>query len=77
MGFRLGPGGRRKGLEGPKGPGTLGGSWGRFEMKGDCLRLGGTCGRPITGWLVIGRGPEPRRGGCGGLWGGRGRLAAG
>ena len=49
MGLRLGPRGRRKDLEGPKGPGTLGGSWGRFEMNGDCLRLGGTCGRPITG----------------------------
>jgi 6-phosphogluconate dehydrogenase (decarboxylating) len=23
-------------------PGTLGGSWGRFAMKGDCFLLGGT-----------------------------------
>lgn len=59
-GFRRGAMGGEKGLL--LGPGTLGGSWGRFAMNGDCFLLGGTCGRPITGWLVIGSGPDPSRG---------------
>ena len=41
-------------------PGTLGGSWGRFAMKGDCFLLGGTlqyiiyyCSCSVMSFIIV------------------------